>query len=187
MILELSCNGPYYTQFSDLQHAKTNSPITSQLTFHPPPFIIVGRRNVSFDDHVDVYEVEKPTPKESESIWYSKKELSRFMKRCSKDTRFSTRGARAFNHTRRTLLHQKALKQMGSKDLSGLSKISRQCSYKAKLEARELAEQVARKVKRQTQWSFVNRLGIGSNDGVADFYLNYFLNLIPKTFCGSAE
>jgi hypothetical protein len=76
---------------------------------------------------------------------------------------------------------------MGSKDLSGLSKISRQCSYKAKQEARELAEQVARKVERQTKWSFVNRLGIGSNNGVKDFYLNYFLNLIPNTFCGSAE
>lgn len=177
MIPQLNCLSPYYTQPCDLKHEKSKKAF-------PPPFIIVGRRKVSFNDRVDVFEVERLSETDNGSSWYSEHELSKFTRRYSKG--LSTQNARSFNHTRRVLLHQNAYKQMGTKDHISLDGISRECSQGAKLRARKKAHAVSMEVDRWSWPTFAGPFGSGTNRGMADFSLNFFFDMFPKhSFCGS--
>jgi hypothetical protein len=183
MILDFDfdCYNPYTTQLFNNQEQKSRND-------YPPSYIFVGNRKVSFDDKVDVFEVERPSETEARDVWFTKQELARFMRRSSKDPRSRTQDAVTFNHARRVLLHHSSYRKMGTKDSNSLDVISRESSYKSKLQARKAAVKLAKRVETRKQSTFFDPFGFGLNHGITEFYLNSFVALFTKfSFCGSEE
>jgi hypothetical protein len=160
------CDSPYYIPLRDLKQAEKE--------VYPPPFIIVYCRKVSFNDDVDVIEVEKLSETENGLAWYREHELSKFIRLYSKDSSF-TRNARSFNHTRRVLLHQNAYNQMGAKHQQGLDVISRECSKNSKLQARKTALAVAMEVDGWLKPTFADPFDFSAKSEVVDLYLDQLL------------
>jgi hypothetical protein len=181
MILEFNCDNPYITQMFNNQEQKSR-------TGYPPPYILVGNRSVSFLDKVDVFEVERPSDTEARDVWFTEKELARFMRRSSKDPNSRIQDAVTFNHARRVLLHHGSCRMMGTKDSNTLGVISRESSNRSKLQARKVAIRLAKQVDTWRQSTFFDPFGFGLKHGIIEFYLDSFVALLTElSFCRSEE
>ncbi len=175
MIPEFNCDSPYITQLFKNQEQKSR-------TNYPPPYIFLRNRSVSFDDNVDVFEVERPSEREARDVWYTEQELARFKRQSSKDPKSRTKDAVTFNHTRRVLLHYRSYIKMGTKDSNTLDVISRESSHRSKLQAYKAAIKLAKRVDTWKQFTFFDPFGL------TEFYLNSFVGLFTKrSFCRSEE
>jgi hypothetical protein len=183
MIPEFNCDSPYITQLFKNQEQKSR-------TNYPPPYIFLRNRSVSFDDNVDVFEVERPSEREARDVWYTEQELARFPRRSSRDPRSRSRiqDAVTFNHTRRVLLHHRSYRKMGTKDSNNLDAISRESSNRSKLQAHKAAIKLAKQVDTWKHFTFLYPFGFGLNHGITEFYLNSFVALFTKnSFCRSED
>lgn len=141
--------------------------------FCPPSYIYIERRRVSFDERIDVFEVEMINEKYHDSLWYSDEQISTFSRRSSERNSKSSlkeRDARSYNHTRRVLFHHNAYRQMGDKDdIHGLEYISRQSSMSSKRESRIAAMKVEKQVKRYNLENTVVKRGFS-------YYMDQIIN-----------
>ena len=120
--------------------------------FHPPSFIIVQQKRVLFDDNLDVYNVDRISGKYYDRVWYSEAELSsfeeRYIAKAGKKRSLKERDARAYNHSRRVLLHHRAYKEMGDYNkANGLEYFSLQSSQSCKDICRKQARRLEKEVR----------------------------------------
>jgi hypothetical protein len=147
--------------------------------FCPPPYVLVRRRSVMFDNRVDVFEVDKIDERHKDSLWFTEEELDGFAQR-SDEREFKKRSsqqldARAYNHSRRVLLHYKVCMEMG--DSKGLDYISRQSSKKCKALSRQNAIRVEKAVKK---YKTESGLKSSSFQKGLDYYMNRLYDLLPS-------
>ncbi|CAJ1957120.1 unnamed protein product [Cylindrotheca closterium] len=119
--------------------------------FHPPSYIIVQQKRVLFDDNLDIFCVDRVSGKYHDKVWYSEAELAsfeeRYIAKAGKKRSLRERDARAYNHSRRVLLHHRAYKEMGdynkANDLEYFSSQSSQsCKDMCRKQAKRLEKEV---------------------------------------------
>lgn len=154
-----------------------------QEDFYPPSYILVGRRKVTFDDQEDIFEVEKIDPCHHGSCWFTEAELHTFATKAadreSRKRSLQERDARAYNHSRRVLLHHKSCKEDGFS--KALEYISRQSSEKCKELSRKDAARMEKAVKKyNTRMPVEEHLKQDSSfqTGI-DYYVNRFFDMFP--------
>jgi hypothetical protein len=148
--------------------------------FHTPSCILAHRRKVVFDDQVDVHEVDQIDMKYYNSVWFSESELfgfeQKYDERASTKRSAQERDARAYNHSRRVLLHHQAYKQMGDCGMkNGLEYISLQSSKSCKELSRQDAIQVEQEVRRDYDRKPSKKSSVKQQSGF-DYFIDYFMN-----------
>jgi hypothetical protein len=150
--------------------------------FPTPSNIIAQRRKVVFDDQVDMHEVDQIAKKYYDSVWFSESELfsfeQKYNERASRKRSAQERDARAYNHTRRVLLHHKAYKEMGDCGMkNGLENISLQSSESCKELSRQDAIQVEEQVRRYYYDRTPSKRSSVTQQSGFDYFMNMFFDL----------